>query len=188
LVQSFTILSAKKLVCYDHAEESLWRHLDACQFKTIFIGLVPRVDCPEHGIKSVTVPWAFPDSRFAIMFEMFAIDEVLLITQFVKGAQIIRRHVKDSTWRIIERAIARGKYRMESSRHPRIGIDEKAFAKGRTYVSILYNLDNSTVPLKRIQEGHDTEAAKSFFSQLSQEHFQSVGDRRGHEYCHFLGC
>jgi transposase len=148
LVQSFTILSAKKLVCYDHAEESLWRHLDECQFKTIFIGLVPRVDCPEHGIKSVTVPWAFPDSRFAIMFEMFAI-EVLLMTQVVKGAQIIRRQVKDSTWRIIERAVARGRYRMEPSGRPRIGIDEKVFPKGRTYVSILYNLDNSTVPLKR---------------------------------------
>lgn len=148
MVQSFTILSAKKLVCYDHAEESLWRHLDACQFKTIFIGLVPRVDCPEHGIKSVTVPWAFPDSRFAIMFEMFAI-EVLLMTQVVKGAQIIRRQVKDSTWRIIERTVARGRYRMEPSGRPRIGIDEKVFPKGRTYVSILHNLDNSTVPLKR---------------------------------------
>jgi hypothetical protein len=43
----------------------------------------------------------------------------------------------------------------------RIGIDEKAFAKGRKYVSILYNLDNST--FEAIEEGHDTEAAKSFF-------------------------
>ena len=114
----------KKPACYDHTEESRWRYLDACQFKTILIGLVPRVDCPEHGIKSVTVPWAFPDSRFAIMFEMFVI-EVLLMTQVVKGAQIIRRHVKDSTWRIIERAIARGKYRMESSRHPRSASTKK---------------------------------------------------------------
>lgn len=167
----FTILSARKLACYDHTEESRWRYLDACQFKTILIGLVLRVDCPEHGIKSVTAPWAFPDSRFAIMFVMFAI-EVLLMTQVVKGAQIIRRQVKDSTWRIIERAVARGRYRMEPSGRPRIGIDEKVFPKGRTYVSILYNLDNSTVPLKRIQEGHDTEAVKSFFSQLSQEHLQ----------------
>lgn len=144
------------------------------------------MDCPEHGIKSVIVPWAFPDSRFAIMFVMFAI-EVLPMTQVVKGAQIIRRYVKDSTWRFIERALAHVKYRMESSRHPRIGIDEKAFLKGRTYVSILYNLDNSTVPLKRIQEGDDTEASKSFVSQPSQEHLRSGGDRRGHEHSHFSG-
>jgi transposase len=68
---------------------------------------------------------------------------------------------------LIGRAVARGKVRKEPSLLPRIGIDEKAFAKGRQFVSILYNLVNSTV--EAIEEGYDTEAAKSFFSQLSQE-------------------
>lgn len=36
----------------------------------------------------------------------------------------------------------------------------------------MYNLDNSTV--EAIEEGHDTDAAKSCFSELSQEQFQSV--------------
>jgi len=106
-----------------------------------------------------------------MMFERFAI-EVLLMTQTVKGAMTILRLQWDATWHIIERAVARGKARKEPSLLPRIGIDEKAFAKGRTYVSILYNLDNSTV--EAIEEGHDTEAAKSCFSQLSQEQLQSV--------------
>ncbi len=47
----------KQLSCYDHGEERQWRHLDSCQFKTILIGRVPRVECPEHGVKSVAVPW-----------------------------------------------------------------------------------------------------------------------------------
>jgi transposase len=51
----------------------------------------------------------------------------------------------DATWHIIARAVARGKARKEPSLLPRIGIDEKALAKGRKYVLILYNLDNSTV-------------------------------------------
>jgi transposase len=105
------------------------------------------------------------------MFERFAI-EVLQMTQTVKGAMTILRLNWDATWNIIERAVARGKARKEPSLLPRIGIDEKAFAKGRKYVSILYNLDNSTV--EAIEEGHDTEAAKSCFSQLSQEQLQSV--------------
>ena len=161
----------KELACYDHAEERRWRHLDSCQYKTILIGRVPRVDCPEHGVKTVTVPWALPHSRFTIMFERFAI-EVLLMTQTVKGALTILRLQWDATWHIIERAVARGKARKEPSLLPRIGIDEKAFAKGRKFVSILYNLDNSTV--EAIEEGHDTQAAKSCFSQLSQEQLQSV--------------
>ena len=53
------------------------------QCNTILIGRISRVDCPEHGVKTVTVPWALPHSRFTIMFERFAI-EVLLMTQTVK--------------------------------------------------------------------------------------------------------
>ncbi len=92
----------KQLSCYDHGEERQWRHLDSCQFKTILIGRVPRVECPEHGVKSVAVPWAEPHSRFTIMFERFAI-EVLLMTQTVKGAMTILRLLWDATWNIIER-------------------------------------------------------------------------------------
>ncbi len=43
----------KELASHDHAEERRWRHLDSCQYKTILIGRVPRVDCPEHGVKTV---------------------------------------------------------------------------------------------------------------------------------------
>jgi transposase len=161
----------KELACYDHAEERRWRHLDSCQYKTILIGRIPRVDCPEHGVKTVTVPWALPHSRFTIMFERFAI-EVLLMTQTVKGAMTILRLQWDATWHIIERAVARGKARKEPSLLPRVGVEEKAFAKEITFVSILYNLDNSNVEL--IEEGHDTHEAKSCFSQLSQEQLQSV--------------
>ena len=46
----------RELPCYDHGEERRWRHLDSCQFKTILIAQVPRVNCPEHGVKSVSVP------------------------------------------------------------------------------------------------------------------------------------
>ena len=168
----------EELACYDHAEERRWRHLDLCQFKTILIGRVPRVNCPDHGVKTVTVPWALSHSRFTLMFERFAI-EVLLMTQTVKGAMTILRLNWDATWNIIERAVAREKARKEPSLLPQIGIDEKAFAKGRKYVSILYNLDNSTV--EAIEEGHDTEAAKSCFSQLS------VGALKGTTHGRFAG-
>jgi transposase len=72
--------SQKELACYDHAEERRWWHLDSSQYKTILIGCVPRVDCPDHGVKNVTVPGALPHIRFTIMFERFAI-EVLQLTK-----------------------------------------------------------------------------------------------------------
>ena len=53
-----------------------------------------------------------------------------------------------------------------------MGIDEEAFAKCHSYVSIVYELDNRTVTA--ISDGHDTEAALACFSQLSEAQIQSV--------------
>lgn len=45
-----------------------WRHLDTCQYKTILVADVPRVKCEEHGVVTVSVPWAEPGSGFTAMF------------------------------------------------------------------------------------------------------------------------
>src|SRR5215813_7580846 len=57
---------------YDHAPERRWRHLDTMQFETVLIARIPRVNCPQHGVKTIEVPWAGKNSRFTLMFEAFA--------------------------------------------------------------------------------------------------------------------
>lgn len=160
-----------QLACHDHAEERRWRHLDSCQFKTILIARVPRINCSEHGVKTVDVPWAAKHSRFTLMFERFAID-VLLSTQTVQGAMRILGTKWDATWGLLVRAVERGKSRKIPKNLPRIGLDEKAFKKGHRYISMIYDLDNSTV--EAISEGNDTEAAKDCFSSLSEKQVDSV--------------
>ena len=61
---------------YDRAERR-WRHLDTCQFTTILCVRVPRVECAEHGVRTVRVPWAEPGSRFTLLFERLAISWLL---------------------------------------------------------------------------------------------------------------
>lgn len=160
-----------ELSCHDHTEERRWRHLDSCQFKTILVARIPRVKCPTHGVKNVNVPWAEKHSRFTIMFERFAID-VLLATQTVKGAMSILDTKWDQTWNMIVRAVRRGKERKQATTMPRIGIDEKAFKKGHSYITLLYDLDNSTV--EAISEGNDADAAKACFSELSEDQIEAV--------------
>ena len=161
----------KSLACYDHARERQWRHLDSCQFKTILHAAVPRVQCPEHGVKQVRVPWAEKHSRFTILFERLAID-VLLATQTVTGAMSILRLNWDQAWNVIQRAVRRGQARKEDKPLPRIGIDEKAFSKRQSYITLLYDLDNSTV--EAITEGNNTESGNACFSKLSLEQIASV--------------
>lgn len=46
---------------YDTMERT-WRHLNFFRYKAFIHASVPRVACPEHGVRTVTVPWARPGS------------------------------------------------------------------------------------------------------------------------------
>src|SRR5258708_8177247 len=56
---------------YDHGPERLWRHLDTMQFETVLKARAPRINCQQHGGKTVQVPWAGKNSRCTLMFEAF---------------------------------------------------------------------------------------------------------------------
>lgn len=161
----------RQLACYDHVSERRWRHLDTMQYRPILHAKPPRVKCPEHGVKQVNLPWAKKNSRFTVFFERFAID-VLLATQTVQGAAGILRTSWDETWHIVKKAVARGKARKTDTVVQRIGIDEKAFRKGQNYITLIYDLDRSTV--EAISDGNDTEAGNACFSQLSQSQRDGV--------------
>ena len=163
---------SETLPCYDHTSQRRWRHLDSCQFKTMLHASIPRVNCPQHGVKQVQVRWAAKGSRFTILFERFAI-QVLLATQTVTGAMSILRTKWDQTWSIVERAVARGKERKESQAVPRLGIDEKAYLKGQSCITLLCDPDMSAAYVK---------AAKHVWLTSSEnltEQQQTLFDNRG---------
>jgi transposase len=128
---------------HDHDEERTWRHLDSCHFETHLHARVPRVRCPEHGVRQVAVPWAEPRSRFTLMFERFAID-VLMETD-VAGAASILAISWDEAHHIMERAVARGLLRREVRAPKHMGIDEKALAKGHRYATLVNDLSRGIV-------------------------------------------
>jgi len=50
------------------------RHLDTMQVPTLLTADVPRVECAEHGVMQVEVPWAEAGSRFTALLEKVVID------------------------------------------------------------------------------------------------------------------
>ena len=111
------------------------RHLDSCQFQTHLHARIPQVACGEHGVVQVTVPWAEPRSRFTLLFERLAID--VLGQCNVTGATRILRLSWDEAWGIMARAVTRGRQRKAPKVVRRIGVDEKAAAKGHTYLTLV---------------------------------------------------
>lgn len=134
----------RALTCRDHAEERVWRHLDTCQFHTHVHARIPRVDCPVHGVAQVQVPWAEARSRLTRLMERLVID-VLTQCATVSGACRLLGLTWDEVWGVMARAVVRGQRRKQARVIAHVGVDEKAFRKGHSYMTVVCDLDESCV-------------------------------------------
>src|SRR5581483_8194961 len=156
----------RELACRDHAEDRVWRHLDTCQFGTYVHARIPRVECPEHGVVQVSVPWAAARSRFTALMERWAID-VLKQCATIEGARSLLRLSWDELWGIMSRAVARGRARKRARVMPVIGVDEKAFKKGHSYMTVVCDAQEGCV--EYVAEERTAEALNGFWQSLSEE-------------------
>lgn len=161
----------KECTVADHAPERTWRHLDTMQFETLIRARVPRSDCPEHGVKTVAVPWAGPGSRFTLLFERFAVDVLLACRSLTQACEVLRLDW-DAAHRIMERAVKRGLERRGLEGLAHVGIDEKSFGAGQSYISLLTDLDGSRV--LEVVEGCDQAAARTLWESLPQAQRRAI--------------
>lgn len=128
---------------YDRAEERRWRHLDTCQYQTILVARVPRVECAAHGVRQMAVPWAEDRSRFTALFEALAIR--LLKETTLTGLAAIMGLSWDEAAGIQRRAVARGLRRLQVDPARFIGVDETSFQKRHEYVTVVADLERNAV-------------------------------------------
>jgi transposase len=156
---------------YDHAPERRWRHLDTMQFETVLMARIPRVNCPEHGVKTIEVPWAGKNSRFTLMFEAFAI-RVLQAGETVQSGAGLLRLDWHSAHQIMERAVERGLQRRKTETVRLVGIDEKSFGRGQDYVSLMSDLEQSRV--LEVVPDRTAEACQELWTHLGSEQSRNV--------------
>jgi transposase len=150
---------------YDHLAERVWRHLDSCQFLTYLHACPPRISCPEHGVRQARLPWAEEGSRFTHLFEALAID-VLQAANVKRAAQILRISW-DQAWHLMERAVLRGRAAKGMALPKKLGIDEKAIAKGHRYMTLVCDLEAATV--EYIGEERTEDSLKAYFTAFTEE-------------------
>jgi transposase len=160
----------RELSVYDHQAERVWRHLDSCQFLTYLHARPPRVSCPEHGVRQVALPWAQAGSRFTNLFEALAID--VLLAANVKKAAAILRITWDEAWQLMKRAVIRGRAAKGSTMPGKIGVDEKAIAKGHRYMTLVCDLEEATV--EYVGEERKQASLAAYFDAFPEECRESV--------------
>lgn len=139
-----------------------WRHLDTCQYRTILIADVPRVNCAEHGVKQVAVPWSEPGSRFTAMFEALTID-------WLREASIaaVARRLNlswDEVDTILQRAVDRGLSRRELAPPAHVAVDELSQRRGHNYLTIISDRGRGCV--LHVEPERKRASLEAFYEQL----------------------
>lgn len=147
-----------------------WRHLDTCQYRTILVADVPRIECPEHGVMQVRVPWGEPGSRFTALMEALAID-------WLKEASLSAvSRMLGLSWRevatIQDRAVHRGLARRAPVLPIQIGVDETSFQKRHEYVTVV--CDRSRDVVVHVADGRGRETLEDFLKAFPEESLAQV--------------
>ena len=159
---------------HDRRKKRVWRHLDTCQMKTFIHSHLPRITCPNHGVKTIKIDWADEKVRFTHLFEGLAIQMLKSSANRSKTANILRVSW-DELNRIMTRAVDRGLSRRKNDIIHSIGMDEKSFLSGHRYVTIM--TDNLGKRVINVAENRDTDAVNTLWEGLTdvqRDNVQSV--------------
>lgn len=154
---------------HDHRTRR-WRHLDTCQYKTILSAAVPRVDCAEHGVKQVEVPWAEPGSAFTALFEALVIDWMKEASLNATAKRL--RMTWDQVAGIMDRAVARGLARRGSIAATRLGVDETSFQRRHEYVTVVTDQERSKVLF--VTDHRRSSSLAKYYEKLTPEQLEAI--------------
>ena len=156
----------RKCPRYDHAAERRWRHLDTMDFETLLVARLPRTNCPDCGVKTVSPCWAGPNARFTLLLERRAI-EILEACPAVTRAAKLARLDQSTLHDIRKRAVARGLERRKLDEVRHLGLDEKSFGRGQDYVSVMVDIDGRRV--LEVSPGRTAESAAELWKSLDSK-------------------
>ena len=139
-------------------EEKTWRHLDFFEHQAYLTARVPRVRCPEHGVRQVELPWARERAGFTLLFEALVMALVKQMPVAAVGALIGESDMR--IWRIVHHYVDEAVEAQDLSGLERAGIDETSSRRGHKYVSVFADLDERRAVY--VTEGRDQGTVQEF--------------------------
>jgi len=149
---------------YDSAERT-WRHLNFFQHKTFLHARQPRIECPDHGVKTIEVPWARSGVGFTLLMEAFIL---MLVQGGMTPAQAGRLVDEHDTrlWRVLQHYVDKARAEADFSNVTTIGVDETSRSKGHNYITVFMDLDEDRRRVVFATEGKDADTVKRFREDL----------------------
>jgi len=149
---------------YDTSERT-WRHLNFFQYKTLLHARQPRVQCPEHGVKTVEVPWSRPGSGFTLLMEAFILTLIQGGMTVAQAGSLIGEH-DTRLWRVLQHYVEKARTEADFSEVTTIGVDETSRRRGHNYITVFMDLAETQSRVLFVTEGKDAQTVKSFKQDL----------------------
>ena len=172
--QNLCPFCGKRRPGYDKARKgsNTWRCLDFGGILVEIESSTNRINCPEHGVVTASVPWAYPGSRFTRDFDL---TTAWLATYLPRSTVSAYMRID---WATVGKCISRSLNDIEPERSRRlnglvnIGIDETSYKKGHKYITVVLNHDTNTVVWA--SEGHGKSVLERFYHQLTPDQLASI--------------
>lgn len=154
---------SKRVVCYDHAPERRWRHLNVCQLQSEIQCRLPRGRCGGcDKVYTVRAPWEGRSRSLTQEFEAFALT--LMREMPVNKAGAILGETDQKLWRVLFAHIEAAWRDLSWEDVVWVGADEMNRRKGHNYLTVFADLKAKRVLLA--VEGKDSSVWERFAEQL----------------------
>jgi len=156
---------------HDHAPTRRWRHLDAMLYQTFLTTATPRVRCGQHGVGTVAVPWAGFSARWTLDLERHAIAALVACSTITAASKLlgISWHTLQN---IMQAAVERGVARRVLDGIELLGLDEKSYLRGQSYISVCNDLVGGRV--LEVSLGRTSEEAAKALEVIPLDQRESV--------------
>lgn len=145
--------------------DSSWRGLDLGRWRVTIRARLRRLQCPTHGVRVESVPFARPGSRFTRDFE----DLVAYLATKTDKTTIrrLQRIDWDTVGRICERVVADGLDPSRLDGLVSIGVDEVSWRRHHRYLTLI--TDHTGKKIIWGAPGKDAATMDAFFDELGAQ-------------------
>ena len=152
------------------SREVSWRDADWAEVKATLTARMPRVRCPEHGVKMLPAPWATrPRVGTTRRFERLAIAWLKVCSM---RETAVRMGVSDKQIaRIQHDAVTRGKARLKLQPPTVVHVDETSYQKSHKYVTVINDADRR---VRWVVPGRDSKTLGTYYKSLGQHGLQHL--------------
>lgn len=148
---------------FDLRMDRVWRHLDSMEHSTLIHCRLPRVKTSEGRYITIPATWADSGFSYTKKFENKCIS-VLQATHCQKSASELMSISDDTMCGIMHKSVERGLSVRDLSEIDHVSLDEKSYAQGHVYMSVLS--DSRTGIILDVERDRTEQAATTLLNKV----------------------